>query len=419
MTVDVVLVVAGGAVLALGLVSSLLKRVWLSAPLLALAGGVVLGPEVLHVIDPEALGVERRVLEELARVTLSVSLVATGLQFTRADLRLNAARAGLLLTVAMAGMWVVTSLGAYLLLGVEAWVAILIGAILTPTDPVVASSLVEGNLAESNLPRWLRRSLQLESGANDGLAVGFVLLPALILAWPQDDGAAIAAEIALQIALAVTCGLAIGWLTAKLVDVVMAHEDMSAGFLLVSALAMGLLVLGGVHALGGSGVLASFVAGVTFSLAVGEQYAEELADVQSSLERLLIVPVFLLFGSLLPWDGWTALGWSGVAFALWVLVLRRTGPAALALAPTDTPRRGIAFLSWYGPLGVAAIYYATFVERYGFAEYERIFAACALAIAASVAVHTLSATPGVRRYAGRRATTTLRHPLRDGIDAAQ
>ena len=127
MTVDVVLVVAGGAVLALGLVSSLLKRVWLSAPLLALAGGVVLGPEVLHVIDPEALGVERRVLEELARVTLSVSLVATGLQFTRADLRLNAARAGLLLTVAMAGMWVVTSLGAYLLLGVEAWVAILIG----------------------------------------------------------------------------------------------------------------------------------------------------------------------------------------------------------------------------------------------------------------------------------------------------
>jgi hypothetical protein len=67
---------------------------------------------------------------------------------------------------------------------------------------------------------------------------------------------------------------------------------------------------------------------------------------------------------------------------------------------------------------VATIYYATFVERYGFAEYERIFSACALAIAASVAVHTLTATPGVRRYAGGRATTTLRHPFLEGIDEA-
>jgi NhaP-type Na+/H+ or K+/H+ antiporter len=245
-----------------------------------------------------------------------------------------------------------------------------------------------------------------------------VLLPALVLASPLDDGAAIAGEVATQIGLAAACGLAIGWLTARLVDDLVAHEEVSAGFLLVSALAMGLLALGAVHALGGSGVLASFIAGVTFSLAVGERYAEELEQVQSALERLLIVPVFLLFGSLLPWDGWAALGWSGVAFALWVLLLRRPGPAALALAPTRTPRRGVAFLGWYGPLGVAAIYYATFVDRYGFAEYERIFAACALAIAASVAGHTLTATPGVRRYAGRRATTTLRHPLRKGIDEA-
>jgi hypothetical protein len=82
-TVDAVLIVASGAILALRLLSSLLKRVWLSAPLLALAGGVVLEPEVLQVIEPETLGVEHQVLEEVARVTLSVSLVATGLQFTR------------------------------------------------------------------------------------------------------------------------------------------------------------------------------------------------------------------------------------------------------------------------------------------------------------------------------------------------
>jgi NhaP-type Na+/H+ or K+/H+ antiporter len=129
--------------------------------------------------------------------------------------------------------------------------------------------------------------------------------------------------------------------------------------------------------------------------------------------------VFLVFGALLPWDGWAALGWSGVAFAAWVLLLRRPPVAAVALAPSDTPRRGRAFLAWYGPLGVAALYYVLVVERYGLAEQERIFAACTLAIAASVLVHSVSATPGVRGYGGRRPLVPLRHPLTPGIDRAR
>lgn len=78
----------------------------------------------------------------------------------------------------------------------------------------------------------------------------------------------------------------------------------------------------------------------------------------------------------------------------------------------------MAFLSWYGPVGVAAIYYALFVERYALEEFERIYAAGPLTIAVSVIVFSLTATPGVRRYGGRRATTTLRHPLTAGIDEA-
>ena len=112
---------------------------------------------------------------------------------------------------------------------------------------------------------------------------------------------------------------------------------------------------------------------------------------------------------MLPWDAWLALGWSGLVFALWALVIRRPAAAALALAvaPIDTPRRG-----------VAAIYYALFAQRYGLEDYERIFAAATLAIAVSIVAFSLSATPGVRRYAGRRARTTLRHPLTEGIDEA-
>ena len=418
MSVDLVFIVLGASILALGLPSSIIKRLWLSVPLLALLAGVLLGPEGLRILAPERLRDEHKVLEELARITLAVSLVGTALQMTQADLRLIWKRAASLLTIAMAGMWLLTSLGAWLVLDLPLWVALLLGAILTPTDPVVASSLVTGRLAEANLPRWLRRSLQLESGANDGLALIFVLVPALVLTLPGDDAATIAGEALGQVGLALVAGAAIGALGAKVVDLAEDHQATSGGFFLVSALALALLTLGAVHALGGTGILGAFVAGLTFSLMLEERYAEQLEETQDGLQQLLIVPVFLLFGSLLPWDDWIELGWPGLAFALWALVVRRPPAAALALAPTDTPRRGVAFLAWYGPIGVAAIYYALFVERYGLAEFDRVFAAATLAIAASVVVFSVTATPGVRRYAGRRATTTLRHPLTQDIDRA-
>jgi sodium/hydrogen antiporter len=418
--VDLVLVLVGASILTLGLPSNILKRLWLSVPLLALLAGVLLGPQVLAILEPDRLGREHKVLEELARVTLAVSLVGTALQITRADLREVCKRVASLLTIAMVGMWLLTSLGAWLLLDLPVWVALLLGAILTPTDPVVASTLVTGRLAEANLPRWLRRSLQLEAGANDGLALVFVLVSGLVLTLPDDDPATIAGEAIGQVVLALVLGTAIGAIAAKVVDLAEDHQAMSGGFFLVSALALALLTLGAVHALGGTGILGAFVAGMTFSLMLEERYAEQLEATQDGLQQLLVVPVFLLFGSLLPWDGWIDLGWSGVAFALWALVVRRPAAAALALAvaPTPTPRRGIAFLSWYGPLGVAAIYYTLFVERYDLAQFERLFAAATLAIAVSVLVFSLSATPGVRRYAGRRATTTLLHPLTKDIDAA-
>lgn len=96
---------------------------------------------------------------------------------------------------------------------------------------------------------------------------------------------------------------------------------------------------------------------------------------------------------------------------------RRPAAAALALAPTTTPRAGVAFLSWYGPIGVAAIYCALFVERYRLEQLDRVFAACTLAIAVSVIVFSVTATPGVRRYAGRSALTTL-HTRSKDVDGA-
>jgi hypothetical protein len=78
-------------------------------------------------------------------------------------------------------MWLVSGLLVYVIFGLPFWEAMLVGAVITPSDPVVSTSVVTGKVAEENLPERIRNSLSTESVANDGLAYPFVLLPILIL----------------------------------------------------------------------------------------------------------------------------------------------------------------------------------------------------------------------------------------------
>ncbi len=406
------LVVVGTTVLVLGVLSRLIKRLMLSSVLLALLVGIVVGPQGLAVVELASQHESRKVMEELARVTLAIALMGTGLQITRADLRENLRRYASLLTVGMVGMWVLTGLGAWLILDLPFWAGFLLGAILTPTDPVVASALVTGPLASENLPRRLRRTLQIESGANDGLALPFVLLAAFMLTKPS--GTALGdwvGEAAKQVGLAVVVGLAVGYAAGRLSEASVRARDLEEPNLLGVGLALALTTLGLVHLLGGSGILATFIAALTFSALLEERVRERVEEAQETVTKFLILPAFMLFGAVLPWSEWEALGLAGIAFAAWVLLLRRPPVVPVALAPTGADGRSIAFLGWFGPLGVAAIFYATYVERFAIPDGERIFAAATLAICASVVVHSLTATPGVRLFARRTPFATLRHPL--------
>ncbi|MDP9069780.1 MAG: cation:proton antiporter [Actinomycetota bacterium] len=291
----------------------------------------------------------------------------------------------------------------------------LLGGVLTPTDPVVASALVTGRLAETNLPRWVRRTVQIESGANDGLAVVFVLVPALVLTGSAGGPLSLAGEIGKEVGLAVALALPLGYLAGKGVNTANRWQAVEAAHVANLGVGLGLLALGSVHLLGGSGILASFVTALVFSLALEEKLATRLEHLQDTVEKLLIPPIFVLFGVVLPWSEWARLGWAGAAFALWVLFVRRPPVVPLALG-RSIDHRSRAFLSWFGPLGAAAIYYSLFVERYDLAQFGTLFGAATLAVTASIVVHSVTATPGVRLYARRSALATLAHPLSADIE---
>lgn len=399
-TTDRLLLLVGLAVVALGLSSKVVKKHALSPVLLAVAVGVLVGPRALELVDPVEQVPRPVLLEQLGRLALAMSVVDIALRLRPSDLRANAVRLLVLLLVAMPAMWLVTAWGASLLLGLPLALALLLGACLTPTDPGVASALVTGTMPNSLLPRRVRMSLQGEAGANDGLALPFVVLSGLLATLPADEVAgAFALEAGRQLAVAVLVGALVGWLLRQAVDKAGVHRLSEEDWFPLAASGLAVAVLALAHLLGGTGVLAAFVAGLVFAEGVPEGLREPIHVVHRSLTKVALTVMFLAFGAVLPIDRWwPELGAAGAAFALWVLVLRRLPLTFAAVRLTGTGPLTAGFIGWSGPLGVAGIYYLAFAQRYGLPEYERLWLAGSLAITASVLGQALASAPAVHGY---------------------
>jgi NhaP-type Na+/H+ or K+/H+ antiporter len=403
LTADGALLLVGIAVVLLGLSSKVVKRHALSPVLLAVAAGALAGPPVLDLLDPAAAVPRHVLLEQLARVALAMSVVDIALRLRPSDLRRNAARLAVLLLVVMPGMWLVSAWGASLLLGLPLAVALLLGACLTPTDPGVASALVTGTMPNTSLPRRLRMSLQGEAAANDGLALPFVVFSGLLATLPLDEALPrFLVEAGRQVGVALVVGALAGLLVKVLVERAGVHRVAEEDWFPLASTGLALAVLALAHLLGGTGVLAAFVAGLVFSEALPQGLREPIHVVHRSATKVALTVVFLAFGAVLPVQAWISeLGWAGLAFALWVLFLRRLPVAFAAVRATGTGPLSSGFAGWAGPLGVASIYYLAFVHRYELREYELLFAAGTLAITVSVLGQALAASPLVRGYRKR------------------
>lgn len=397
---DRVLLLVGLAVVVLGLSSRAVKRHALSPVLLALVAGVLVGPEALGLIDPAATVPRGELLEQLARVSLALAVFDIALRAHPDDLRTNASRVGILLLAVMPGMWLLTALGAGLLLEMPLAAALVLGAALTPTDPGVAAALVTGVLPGRSLPRRVRMSLQLEAAANDGLALPFVVFAGLLATLPGDQVLGHwAAEIARQLGVAIVVGVVVGAALRWLTDVAgvdrLAEEDWYP--LASSGVAVTVLALA--HLLGGTGIFAAFIAGLMFSEGLPESLRRPIHEVHRSLTKVALSLVFLAFGATLPVDRWwPELGAAGVVFGLWALVARRLPVGVPAMLVMGTGRLSSTFIGWSGPLGVAGVYYLAYIERYQLPYYERLFAAGSLAISMAVLGHALTSATVVRTY---------------------
>ncbi len=402
--INIALVAVGAVVLVVGLLSNLLQSSFVSTPMVALLAGVLLGPAMLGLLVPSDWGgQEETILEQATRLTLAISLMGVALRmperFPFRDWRSMAVLLGLV----MPFMWLASGLLVYLILGLPLLVALLVGAVITPTDPVVSSTIVTGDVAEEDLPGRLRHTLSAESGANDGLAYPFVFLPILLLSRPSGEAWMhwVTHTLVWEVGGAVLFGALVGYGAGRLLEWAEHKDAIEESFFLVYTIALSLVVLGAAKLLGSDGILAVFVAGLGFDFAVkGDR--EQQRRVQEASTRFFILPIFVLLGLTIPWEGWAELGWGGPVLVVAVLLLRRL-PAVLALNPLMRGVRGGAnalFLGWFGPIGVAALYYANLSLRE--TGIEAAWTVGSLAICASILAHGLTAAPLTKLY-GRHA----------------
>jgi NhaP-type Na+/H+ or K+/H+ antiporter len=390
----------GASVLLLGLGSKRLAASPVPPSLIALAVGVGVGPGALNLIDLDALGDRATVLEHAARLALGIGLVGVALRVPSEYPRRNWRAMLILIGLGVPLMWTISTALVYLILGLPFWVAALIGAIITPTDPVVASAIVTGATAEENIPDRVRHAISFDSGANDGLAYLCVFLPILMLTGPADEALVhwLLDTLLWEVGTATLLGLLVGYAAGKFLRKAEDADTIESDWRLVYTVALGFLVIGLGRLIHSDEVLAVFAAAVAFDQVVSAPDRLNEEQGQEAVNRFFAIPILILLGTAIPWDGWRALGWHGVLLAVAVLLLRR--PVTLLLLRPFLPglrRAGDVLLAgWFGPIAVSAVYYASLAEHR--LSVSVVWDVVSLTACTSIVAHGISAAPLTRLY---------------------
>jgi NhaP-type Na+/H+ or K+/H+ antiporter len=275
----------------------------------------------------------------------------------------------------------------------------LLGALLSPTDPVLSSSVVTNR----RVPRIVRHSLNLESGLNDGLALPAVLAFAYSLDPSKSDFSWW--QFVLQdVTLGFGVGIAAGFVAA------LPRPDEKSLYAIGVAFATYALA----HAVEGNGLIAVFVCAITIGIRrpdirhAFESQAEDIIEIVK-------LGVFVVFGSLLTLHGLFGDGAAAIAIVAFTLLVARPVAVLVALIGTRTDLPTRLFMGWFGPKGVATMTFSLLVLGEGIAAGNRIFNIAALAVFVSILAHGLTDTPGanaIARHAERApaAVTGLRPP---------
>ncbi|MEU3648803.1 cation:proton antiporter [Lentzea sp. NPDC034063] len=374
------LVLAFGLVLLISVsLSGLAARTILSTALMFLVAGALIGQGGFGLVAIPSNSTFVTVLADLALFTvLFTDGQRAGLPDLKQGWRLSGRALGLAMPLTMIGIAVPT----HFLTGLDWTTSFLIGAILSPTDPVFASAIV----GRTDVPMRLRRLLNIESGLNDGLALPFVLIFLATAVNRDTDFLTIGIELAAGLVLGVVIPAVV--VLAWRLRIFTAEPRLQA----LGPLAIAVMLYATCHLTHANPYLAAFAAGSTIATLdrVAAEHFEHFGDLLSEITKFAAL---LVFGALITPERISHLSVGDWAVAVIAILLVRPAAMMLSLLRTPLPARERSAAAWFGPKGFASVVYGLLVLQAGIPAGEHVFDLVAITIALSIVLHSSTDVP--------------------------
>jgi sodium/hydrogen antiporter len=366
------------------LVSGFAARTVLSTALLFLAAGAITGTGGIGWINIKP---NDPVVVTLADLALFSVLYTDGMRAALPELRATGRTAGRALGLGMPLTFIGIALLTKAFTPLDWTASFLVGAILSPTDPVFAAAIV----GRTDVPLRLRRLLNVESGLNDGLALPVVVILIAVASHGHTHIWTVIGELAGGVALGIAMPLVVH-LLARLPGV-----GSEARLAPLGPFSIAVILYATCHLTHANGYLAAFAAGSTLAT-VSPQAHDAFEQFGDLIAELLKLAALLVFGALLtphllhrvPIGAW--------AVAVLALVLVRPLALLVSLYRAHLTRREIAAVAWFGPKGFASVVYGLLALDAGLDVSQPVFDLVAVCIALSIAVHSSTDVPVARMF---------------------
>jgi len=361
----------------------------------------LLVPGMPSALDPVA---SPRIWEGVSEMCVIVGLFGTGLRIDRFAGREKWLPTARLLIIAMPLTIALLALVGWFAAGLTLAGGLLLGAILSPTDPVLAGDVQVGPPHEGG-EHPVRYVLTTEAGLNDGLAFPFVHL-GIAIATAGGLSMALAGEwlardLVYRTLMGAAAGAAVGWLLAKVLFDWPRENALSKTGSGVIALAGVLLAYGGTELLEGYGFIAAFAAGYTLRRSETEhKFHRRLHDFSESLEHSFTAILLVGIGAAIPFL-WPHFDLAHAAIGLALVFIIRPLVGWFALAGTSLQGRGRLVVAFYGVRGIGSVYYLAYAgHQVELVDEYALWATVSFTILLSTIVHGLTAGIAVERVAG-------------------
>ncbi|MFF5974006.1 cation:proton antiporter [Streptomyces sp. NPDC012769] len=405
---DTVYLAMGLGALGAAVVPRLVFKRPLSTPMVFLAVGAAVAalPLPVPTVDPVA---DRLWVEHVTELCVIVSLMGAGLALNRPFGRRAWGGPWRLLGISLPLTIAGTALVAALLLDWPPAPALLVAAVLAPTDPVLAAEVRVGEPTDAeNDEDEVRFTLTAEAGMNDGLAFPFVLA-ALALAAAAGDGWSadwigrwllvdVLVKIAAGVAVGLVAGRLLGWMFFRVRRDALRLSEHMEGFV---ALGATFVAYGTAELLHGYGFLAVFVTACTIRAAERSHgYHRVLHEFTEQIERLLTVCLLFLLGGYLVAAGLGDLTWQGALVAVLLVLVVRPAAGWIGLLGSPQGPKEKTVTAFFGIRGIGSLFYLAYALGHtdAFETHARqLWAVVAFTVLLSVIVHGAAATPVIRR----------------------